>query len=375
MNDPRMSDTATDGTSPALLFIPDISGFTQFVQATEITHSRHIIEELLEKLIEANDIGLQVSEIEGDAILFHRFGPAPPPEEFFRQVQKMFIALHAHLRLYETQRICQCGACRTAQYLTLKIVAHYGYISQSHVKDHIKLFGPDVIAVHRLLKNDITHHEYALFTQALANEWSQGSAPAWAPLEQGVQEYDIGSITYYHVPLAPLRQRVPEPRVEDFSIRGMTVPVFSFEHEVQCPMNLVFDVVCDLPARLHWMQGAQRVEMQSHQLNRLGTKHRCVVDRSSPLMVTSGSTRAADTITFTETDEKKAMCAVFTLRQTGDALTHVRIDGFRKDSVVLKIFFTLFLKKKLSKLFRASSENLKRYCEKVYGTRRGESAA
>ena len=53
-----------------LLFIPDISGFTRFINQTDIEHSRLIIQELLEVLINANQIGLEVSEIEGDAILF-----------------------------------------------------------------------------------------------------------------------------------------------------------------------------------------------------------------------------------------------------------------------------------------------------------------
>ena len=39
---------------PTLLFVPDISGFTRFVNETEISHSRHIIAELLETLIDAN---------------------------------------------------------------------------------------------------------------------------------------------------------------------------------------------------------------------------------------------------------------------------------------------------------------------------------
>ena len=63
-----------------LIFIPDISGFSRFVTRTEIDHSRLIVQELLETLIEANEIGLEVSEIEGDAILFYRYGDAPPLE-------------------------------------------------------------------------------------------------------------------------------------------------------------------------------------------------------------------------------------------------------------------------------------------------------
>ncbi|MEP6596181.1 MAG: hypothetical protein ABJA71_09540 [Ginsengibacter sp.] len=46
-----------------LLFIPDISGFTRFVNEVEIEHSRFIIQQLLEVLIKANDLGLEISEI------------------------------------------------------------------------------------------------------------------------------------------------------------------------------------------------------------------------------------------------------------------------------------------------------------------------
>jgi Protein of unknown function (DUF2652) len=73
-----------------LLFIPDISGFTRFVTETEINHSRLIIQELLELLINANQIGLEVSEIEGDAILFYKFGETPQLEDLCKQVEKIF---------------------------------------------------------------------------------------------------------------------------------------------------------------------------------------------------------------------------------------------------------------------------------------------
>ena len=67
-----------------LLFIPDISGFTKFVNETEIEHSRIIIEELLENIINSNKLGLHISEVEGDAILFYRFGDSPSIEEISR---------------------------------------------------------------------------------------------------------------------------------------------------------------------------------------------------------------------------------------------------------------------------------------------------
>ena len=77
-----------------LIFIPDISGFTKFIQEVEISHSRLIIQELLETLINANQIGLEISEIEGDAILFYKFGQPPPLQEIYQQVEVMFSDFH-----------------------------------------------------------------------------------------------------------------------------------------------------------------------------------------------------------------------------------------------------------------------------------------
>ena len=56
-----------------LLFILDISGFTNFVSNTEIEDSRHITHELLELLIDSNPFELEISWAKADAILFHKF--------------------------------------------------------------------------------------------------------------------------------------------------------------------------------------------------------------------------------------------------------------------------------------------------------------
>jgi len=350
-------------SKPALLFVPDISGFTQFVKHTEIEHSQHIIKELLEKLIEANETGLQVSEVEGDAILFYRFGNPPTAEEFFQQVKKMFVSFHRQLKLNDTQRICQCGACSTAQNLTLKIVSHYGNITQTKIKEHTKLFGQDVITVHRLLKNDILHHEYALFTQALINKWENENTPDWVQKLEGQQEYDVGIINYNYVQLSPLKQLVPEPTVQDFSIPGLTLQVFSFEEEINCSPDIVFEVLSDLSLRMQWMHDSKETVYYGQHINRVGTKHRCVVDKDSPVMVTSQFLRDSEKIIFAETDEAKRMCSVYTIRKINDGRTTVRVDGLLKNNLVLKVFFNFKLKKKICAFFDASMKNLKRYCE------------
>src|SRR6266581_6724260 len=162
-----------------LLFIPDISGFTRFVNEMEIDHSRHIIQELLEILINANQIGLEVSEIEGDAILFYKFGESPGLKELYNQVEKMFCEFHRHLIAYDHRRFCQCKACSSAISLTLKVISHYGEFTSYHVKNFNTLIGKDIIVAHQLLKNDIEQHEYWLVTNNLLQDKSPEELKNW----------------------------------------------------------------------------------------------------------------------------------------------------------------------------------------------------
>src|SRR5438132_13868319 len=112
-----------------LLFIPDISGYTKFINNTEIEHSRYIIQELLEVLVNSNKLDLKISEIEGDAILFYRFGQAPEMDQLYRQVEAMFCNFHKYLKQYDERRICPCKACEGAKCLTLKVITHHGEFS------------------------------------------------------------------------------------------------------------------------------------------------------------------------------------------------------------------------------------------------------
>ena len=133
----------------SLLFIPDISGFTKFVSSTEVAHSRHVIAELLELIIDSDQLGLTVSEVEGDAVMFYKTGEPPSLDAIVRQAQATFEAFHTHLKTYETHRICSCGACRTAHELSLKVVAHVGPIELISVKGFRKPYGSDVILADR----------------------------------------------------------------------------------------------------------------------------------------------------------------------------------------------------------------------------------
>ncbi len=196
-----------------LLFIPDISGFTRFVNQTDIEHSRLIVQELLEILINANEIGLEVSEIEGDAILFYKFGESPDLKALYKQVEKMFCEFHRHLVAYDKSRFCQCKACMSAVDLTLKVITHYGEFTGYKVKNFGNLFGKDVIVAHQLLKNDIELHEYWLVTKSLLSEDPPDDLTHWMKWDSSAKQTENGEIAFHYTQLSELKNDLPSDPV------------------------------------------------------------------------------------------------------------------------------------------------------------------
>ena len=362
--------TAERNDQHALLFIPDISGFTEFVHNTEINHAQHIIEELLEVLIDTNEIGLEVSEVEGDAILFYRFGKAPTAAELLAQIQRMYVNFQAHIRRYETHRICQCGACSAAHNLSLKFVAHFGRITMNNVKDHSKLFGKDVIVAHRLLKNEVKDHEYALFTNSLVkacSTWVELPTVAWADVDQGAGEYDYGTTKYCSLSLSPLQMHVPEPKVEDYALPGTPKMIMETEGVINAPIDLVFDVLSDLSFRHGWQLPLVGSDKLNSKITKNGSTHRCVIkgDDSDPLIVSHDFKKEGNLITFTDTSQRHGFASVFTLRKLGPALTRAHVGTFAKGNILKLFIYNLLMKKKQLKLWDKSWNNLNEYCRKL----------
>jgi hypothetical protein len=359
--------TETNTTiQPALLFMPDICGFTEFVTSTEITHAQSIIQEVLETIIESNHIGLEVGEIEGDAIFFYRLGKAPSLDQLLKQVQTMFTKFHQYLQLYEKQRICPCEACYAASQLKLKIVAHFGEVTGYAVKSHRKLFGKDVIVLHRLLKNSVNKNEYALLTDPLMEGADTTiQLPDWFEPEGAKEQYDVGEVSFKVSDLAKLKTQVPEVIPQDLNSAKHSEIVFTEEAIFQAPIQRVFGAIYDLSQRSKWMDGVQRIEMVSNDLlHRVGTMHRCVFgNRNNPIIVTEYASIGEGRAELVEMDKKGIAGCRYVAEVINEEQCKLKIDMLVKKNPFILAIFSLFMKRKMQRQLRRSIENLKEYCK------------
>ena len=348
-----------------LIFIPDISGFTRFVNEVEIDHSRYIIQELLEVIINSNKIGLEISEIEGDAILFYKYGDVPDLQEVYEQVEKMFCEFHKHLLTYDHRRFCQCKACTGAVELTLKVITHYGEFAEYNVKTFNKLIGKDIIVAHQLLKNDIEQHEYWLVTEGLAGNKIAGTLPERLNWNKSIKQTETGRIPFQYAQLSHLKNELPVvPRLQ-LEIKNRK-KVLSFYREYDAEIISLLHGVVDFDTRKRWNVDIKDIDnVTDGALSRLGTSHRCILEKGQSIFYSSSYSFTPEKIEYSETDDKKTIAAYYTFTKITDERTGLTVDLYLKKNPLTLAFFNLLEKKKLERTYQQSLQNLVEFMKEV----------
>jgi len=346
-----------------LLFIPDISGFTRFVNETEIGHGRLIIQELLEIIINSNSLDLKISEIEGDAILFYKFGEAPSLAQLYRQVEEMFCNFHKNLLAYDDRRYCQCKACVAASGLTLKIITHFGEFTEYQVKEFRKLIGKDLIVAHQLLKNSIQPHEYWLVTESLLRG-NENSLPELSSWNNAVFNSESGSIRYSYTPLSSLRNSIEPEIPADNATKGMNL-VLAFQQDYPTDIITLFHAVGDFNYRHRWMDGVKMVEEVNHFLPRVGMKCKCIVDGGSYYIYSSSYRYTDEKIWFTETNPQSGSVYCFTLNKIDDNRTKLTIEYFIPRGIANDVMFRFGRKRKIRDSLIKSMDSLQRLAKEI----------
>lgn len=196
-------------TKPTLLCIPDISGFTRFMTKIDFELSSKVVPSLLNRVIYSNEIELKVSEIEGDAVLFFRQDGLPDAKALVEQCKHFYLEFYRKMNDLQKDHKNQEGAAEIPDILGLKIILHYGDIGAAPIDKRIKLMGKDVIAAHRLLKNNIPQDEYILFSEQLLEQYEKNEIEDnldWGELRQGhIVSDHLGKLNFSYIDLASLQ--------------------------------------------------------------------------------------------------------------------------------------------------------------------------
>jgi hypothetical protein len=260
----------------ASIFIPDISGYTEFLSRTELEHSSHIINELLKVLVDSNFTDLTLAEIEGDALLFYRTGEPLSFDEMTRQAVTMFSNFHTRLKIIERDSICQCGACQTASNLSLKFVVHYGAIQEIRISNFVKASGIDMIIAHRLMKNSVPSQEYVLATAKYLDACAEQTKTPDLSWEHSSEEYPtVGTIPFQYALLDAVRDSIPP--VPDRQQAVVSLDDRSVQIDIASPMMDVYQTMIDYNGRHHWIEGL-RGGKGEQPIDRLNAKHFCYFD-------------------------------------------------------------------------------------------------
>ena len=147
------------------LILADISGFTAFIAGTELEHGAQVTGVLLEAVMHRLAPPLEIQELEGDAVF--AIGPdgvLPDGSALPALLADAFAVFKEEQRKMAQDESCACRACSDVPNLDLKLVVHHGRFVRQTVGGRARVAGPDVILVHRLLKNPVGGSAYLLLT-------------------------------------------------------------------------------------------------------------------------------------------------------------------------------------------------------------------
>nr|WP_314499349.1 DUF2652 domain-containing protein [uncultured Chryseobacterium sp.] len=170
-----------------IILIPDFSGFTEFVFNTKLYTGEYIVRQLLSILIEVNNQYFDISEIEGDAILFFRYDRQPSYKKVSGILRKMRNAFN--VKIQELSEMLN-----TTIELSLKFIVHYGRFSQYNIGNFRKLYGKPVVEAHQMLKNDLADQDsYAFYSHPFLESSQNDGMDA----DKNLHVSEVGAIQYF----------------------------------------------------------------------------------------------------------------------------------------------------------------------------------
>lgn len=355
-------------SNKGIIFIPDISGFTQFIKQTEISHSQHIITELLELIIRETGDSFNLSEIEGDAVLFYNTDSSPNFEQLTELCISIFKKFHQHLAYYSRDKICECGACSSTEKLSLKFILHSGIITQYQVGGHRKLLGEDVIVAHRFLKNSIDDTEYILYSDGFIKSSTPKDLQLATLLKAAENFESVDETVFYYQKLRAYRDQIEEPPPRN----PIAIPKIKLGKtlEIQAEPKELLLILTEPAHRLKWMKNLKKITLRNQRINRVMSTHECLMG-ANQLEITIEEVLTDDLgIKFFEKAQMKRphldFMILYHLEKTNSNKTRIGIGNhfFKSKHWATTVFLHPLFSVIFSLINRINLKRLKQYAEK-----------
>jgi uncharacterized protein YndB with AHSA1/START domain len=259
----------SERTRRGYLLLADISGYTAFLAGTELEHANAIVHELTTLIRERLSPPMRFVKLEGDAVFCYADGASfEDGERLVELIESCYLAFSDRLLDMERGTTCRCAACASIGSLDLKFVAHYGTFLIGSEGDREDLAGPDVILVHRLLKNRVGDgggpQAYAFLTEPCLQR-----LPRSFELPSHSESYEsLGETTGGVHDLKPVIARMREARRVYVGSEDADLEVSFGEHPY--PPALLWQYFVDPEKRLRWQPLQTAVKNQPNRQGRLG---------------------------------------------------------------------------------------------------------
>ena len=162
-------------THHGYFLIADITGYTQYLSASELDHAQQTLTALLNLLIRNTKPPLIISRLAGDAVISYGLQESfLQGQTFVETLETTYVGFRRAIELMVRNTTCPCNACRNIGSLDLKFFVHFGEFGVQKLDAHNELIGSDVNLIHRLLKNHVTEatgfKAYTLYSDAAVQQ-------------------------------------------------------------------------------------------------------------------------------------------------------------------------------------------------------------
>lgn len=250
-------------TEPACLVIADISGYTAYLAGVELDHAQDILADLMGTIVSSLRPGFRLAKLEGDAAFTFAISEKVDGSLLLDTIERCYFGFLRRRHDVRQATSCECNACVRIPELGLKFVIHHGTILRQRVAGREELLGPDVILVHRLLKNDVIAttgiEAYALFTQQCVDALDVDVSELG--MRATTQTYEhVGAVSLW---VHDLGRRWQEEQSRRRVIVDERQAVYRVDTPTSAPPQVVWEFVTTPGRRITWQLGVTGVEVMA----------------------------------------------------------------------------------------------------------------